>query len=138
MSRQGCRSHVPASFAACFFSGRSGGGAGLILLPVLLFTGLAFINALASHKLAVGFIGVGSTLSYDQLYATSMTLAANGIFWNRVGAVDPVFMGHVIWPLAPGLSGRGSAGFPPRPASAMLLGIEHRSHRHVQRRPPIA
>jgi uncharacterized membrane protein YfcA len=199
-----------ASFAACFFSSLSGGGAGLILLPVLLFTGLPFINALASHKLAVGFIGIGSTvryvreglidwrvfwwtalvglpfvvlgtrfaaavpgeimeplvggviiamvlvtlakkaaperfdpqrlsprllligaallvpaafysgwisagsgvfttflylwlLRYDQLHATAMTLAANGIFWNGVGAVAHVFMGHVIWPLAPGL-----------------------------------
>ncbi|MGD8206926.1 MAG: sulfite exporter TauE/SafE family protein, partial [Thiohalocapsa sp.] len=53
-----------ASFAACFFSSLSGGGAGLILLPVLLFTGLPFINALASHKLAVGFIGIGSTVRY--------------------------------------------------------------------------
>ncbi|WP_058553620.1 sulfite exporter TauE/SafE family protein [Thiohalocapsa sp. ML1] len=199
-----------ASFAACFFSSLSGGGAGLILLPVLLFTGLPFINALASHKLAVGFIGIGSTLRYvreglidwrvfwwtalvglpfvvlgtrfaanvpgevmeplvggviiamvgitlakkaapsvfdperlsprllligsallvpaafysgwisagsgvfttflflwllryDQLHATAMTLAANGIFWNGVGAIAHVFMGHVIWPLAPGL-----------------------------------
>ena len=199
-----------ASFAACFFSSLSGGGAGLILLPVLLFTGLPFINALASHKLAVGFIGIGATLRYvrghlidwrvfwwtalvglpfvvlgtrfaaavpgevmepliggviiamvlitlmkkaapnvfdprrlsprllligslfmvpaafysgwisagsgvfttfiylwllryDQLHATAMTLAANGIFWNGVGALAHVFMGHVIWPLAPGL-----------------------------------
>lgn len=199
-----------ASFAACFFSSLAGGGAGLILLPVLLFTGLPFINALASHKLAVGFIGIGSTiryvreglidwrvfwwtalvglpfvvlgtgfaaavpgevmepliggviiamvlislvkkstsspgharglsrrllvigslllvpaafysgwisagsgvfttflylwfLRYDQLHATAMTLSANGIFWNGVGALAHVTMGHVIWPLAPGL-----------------------------------
>lgn len=199
-----------ASFAACFFSTLSGGGAGLILLPILLFTGLPFINALASHKLAVGFIGVGSTLrfvreklinrkvfiwsalvgvpfvilgtrfaasvpgdtmkpivggtilamviisfvkksspkifhpktltwkiaiigtimlapmafysgwisagsgifttflylallKYDQLRATAMTLSANGIFWNGVGAIAHIFMGHIIWPLAPGL-----------------------------------
>ncbi|TVQ93328.1 MAG: hypothetical protein EA400_02735 [Chromatiaceae bacterium] len=45
-----------ASFAACFFSSLSGGGAELILLPGLLFAGLPFINVLASHKLAVGFI----------------------------------------------------------------------------------
>jgi hypothetical protein len=32
-----------------------------------------------------------------------MTLAANGIFWNGVGAVAHVVMGHIIWPLAPGL-----------------------------------
>lgn len=199
-----------ASFAACFFSTLSGGGAGLILLPILLFTGLPYINALASHKLAVGFIGVGSTirfvkeklvnwrvvawsavvgipfviigtrfaaivpgetmkpivggtilvmvvislfknsaakvfhpksltwkiafigaiilapiafysgwisagsgifttflylflLKYDQLKATAITAAANGLFWNGVGAIAHIFMGHVIWPLAPGL-----------------------------------
>lgn len=199
-----------ASFAACFFSSLSGGGAGLILLPVLLFTGLPFINALASHKLAVGFIGIGSTaryirenlidwrvfwwsalvglpfvvwgtqfaaaipgdimkpivggvilgmvviswlkkpgpktlersplskktiliaslclipaafysgwisagsgvfttfiylwlLRYDQLHATAMTLSANGLFWNGVGAIAHILLGHVIWSLAPGL-----------------------------------
>lgn len=199
-----------ASFAACFFSSLSGGGAGLILLPVLLFTGLPFINALASHKLAVGFIGIGSSyryirenlidwrvfwwtalvglpfvvwgtrfaasvsgevmepivggvilgmvviswlkkpspkvfepnllskkvfligtllfipvafysgwisagsgvfttfiylwlLCYDQTHATAMTLSANGIFWNGVGAIAHSLLGHVIWSLAPGL-----------------------------------
>ena len=40
---------------------------------------------------------------YDQLHATAMTLSANGIFWNAVGAVVHVFMGHVFWALAPGL-----------------------------------
>ncbi len=199
-----------ASFAACFFSSLSGGGAGLILLPVLIFTGLPFINALASHKLAVGFIGIGSSirfiqenlinwkvfwwtalvgtpfvvlgtrfaaeipedimkplvggtilamvlislvktvspdrfeprpftlkialigtvflapmafysgwisagagvfttflyltlLRYDQLHATAMTLSANGILWNGVGALAHTLMGHVVWSLAPGM-----------------------------------
>ena len=199
-----------ASFAACFFSSLSGGGAGLILLPILIFTGLPFINALASHKLAVGFIGIGSSirfiqeklinwkvfwwtalagtpfvilgtrfaaeipedimkplvggtilamvaislikkvspdsftprpltwkvaligglllapmafysgwisagagvfttflyitlLRYDQLHATAMTLSANGIFWNGVGAIAHTMMGHVVWSLAPGM-----------------------------------
>lgn len=199
-----------ASFAACFFSSLSGGGAGLILLPILMLTGMPFISALASHKLAVGFIGIGATaryvrsklidwrvfwwsaaigvpfvvlgthfaaslpgehmqpivgltiigmvllsllkkgdsssfapvklsakviligslllapaafysgwisagsglfttfiflwlLRYDQLHATAMTLSANGIFWNVMGAVVHVSMGHIIWPLAPGL-----------------------------------
>lgn len=199
-----------ASFSACFFSTLAGGGAGLILLPILLFTGLPFINALASHKLAVGFIGTGSTLRYyreklidwrvfwwtglvglpfviwgtrfaatvpgeimkpltggvvlamvfislvkkkapetfnpkklsfkilflgglflapiafysgwlsaasgvfttflyiwllryDQLHAIAMTMSANGIFWNGVGAVVHILMGHVVWAIAPGL-----------------------------------
>lgn len=199
-----------ASFAACFFSSLAGGGAGLILLPILLLLGLPFVNALACHKLAVGFIGVGSgyryikedmidwkvcwwtglagipfvllgtffaasipgdamkpilgtvillmvlvsiakrqaftehrprkltrrdwivaTLllapmafysgwisagagvfttylylsyfRYDQLHATAMTLSANGVFWNIVGALGHVMLGHVVWQLAPGL-----------------------------------
>ncbi len=199
-----------ASFAACFFSSLAGGGAGLVLLPILVLTGLPFVNALACHKLAVGFIGIGSgyrfikeglidwkvfwwtglfgvpfvisgtlfaaqlpgesmkpilsvlilfmvvvsflrktsgashqprVLSrsewiiaslllipmafysgwvsagagilttylylwyfrYDQLHATAMTLSANGIFWNGIGALVHVFLGHVVWSLAPAL-----------------------------------
>lgn len=199
-----------ASFIACFFSSLAGGGAGLILLPILLLFGLPFVNALACHKLAVGFIGLGSGyrymqeklidwkifwwtgligvpfvlcgtwfasylsgdrmrpilgivillmvaisylrktdhlahnpivmtrkkwliaslmvipmafysgwisvaagifttylyiayFRYDQLHATAMTLSANGIFWNIVGAIAHVWFGHVVWFLAPGL-----------------------------------
>ena len=199
-----------ASFIACFFSSLAGGGAGLILLPILLLLGLPFVNALACHKLAVGFIGIGSGyrymqenlidwqvfwwtgltgvplvitgtwfasylsgdrmkpilggvilimvtvsslrktghlehsprtmtrktwllaslmlmpmafysgwisvaagifttylyiiyLRYDQLHATAMTLSANGIFWNIMGAIAHVFLGHVVWTLAPSL-----------------------------------
>ncbi len=198
-----------ASFVACFFSALAGGGAGLILLPILIISGLPFINALASHKLAVGFIGVGSTLRYarenlidwrifwwnallgapfvvagtlfatalnqnlmlllagifillmagvswlkkgggvqhapqtgrrqvilgslllvpiafysgwvsvasgvfttmlylyllrfDQLHATAMTLAANGLVWNAIGAVAHLTLGHIYWEIAPGL-----------------------------------
>lgn len=198
-----------ASFTACFFSSLAGGGAGLILLPILIISGLPFINALASHKLAVGFIGVGSTLRYarenlidwkifwwnallgapfvvagtlfataldqnlmlllagvsillmagvswlkrssglqhapevgrkqviigsllllpiafysgwvsvasgvfttllyvyllryDQLHATAMTLAANGLVWNAIGALAHLTLGHIYWQIAPGL-----------------------------------
>lgn len=206
-----------ASFAACFLSSLAGGGAGLVLLPILLLLGLPFVNALASHKLAVGFIGIGSgyrymkaglihwpvfwwtglvgvpfvvlgtlfaarisgdimrpilggiilaivvvsflkkggyldhnprqlslrawgiaTLlllpmgfysgwvsagagifttylyllffRYDQLHATAMTLSANGIFWNAVGAISHVFLGNVVWSLAPGMVGGALLG----------------------------
>lgn len=198
-----------ASFVACFFSALAGGGAGLILLPILIISGLPFINALASHKLAVGFIGIGSTFRYarenlidwrifwwnallgapfvvagtlfataldqnlmlllagmfillmagiswlkkssglhyaptlgkrqvvigslllipiafysgwisvasgvfttmlylyllrfDQLHATAMTLAANGLVWNAIGAVAHLTLGHIYWEIAPGL-----------------------------------
>ncbi|NEQ53330.1 MAG: sulfite exporter TauE/SafE family protein [Leptolyngbya sp. SIO3F4] len=206
-----------ASFVACFFSSLAGGGAGLILLPILLLLGLPFVNALACHKLAVGFIGLGSGyrytksglidwpmfwwtgltgvpfvifgtrfasrlsgetmrpilgivilvmvgiallrksdhlehqpramslrlwllasvvlapmafysgwvsagagifttylylqfFGYDQLHATAMTLSANGIFWNMIGAASHVFLGHTIWVLAPGLVGGALLG----------------------------
>lgn len=206
-----------ASFVACFFSSLAGGGAGLILLPILLLLGLPFVNALACHKLAVGFIGLGSGyrytkaglidwqmfwwtgltgvpfvifgtrfasqlsgetmrpilgivilvmvvaafwrktdhlehqprqmspklwllaslmlvpmafysgwitagagifttylyllfFRYDQLHATAMTLSANGIFWNIVGAGSHVFLGHTAWSLAPGLVGGALLG----------------------------
>lgn len=198
-----------ASFIACFFSALAGGGAGLILLPILILSGLPFINALASHKLAVGFIGIGSTLRYaraglidwrifwwnallgapfvvagtwfanalnqnvmlllagcsillmaavswlrkssglqhnptigkrqviigslllipiafysgwisvasgvfttmiylyllrfDQLHATAMTLAANGLVWNAIGALAHLSLGHIYWEISPGL-----------------------------------
>ena len=198
-----------ASFVACFFSALAGGGAGLILLPILIISGLPFINALASHKLAVGYIGIGSTLRYareglidwrifwwnallgapfvvagtlfasaldqnlmlllagcfillmaavswlkkssglqhtptvgkrqviigslllrpiafysgwisvasgvfttmiylyllrfDQLHATAMTLAANGLVWNAIGAIAHLSLGHIHWEIAPGL-----------------------------------
>jgi len=69
-----------ASFAACFFSALAGGGAGLILLPILILSGLPFINALASHKLAVGFIGIGSTWRY----ARSQLIDWRVFWWNAV------------------------------------------------------
>lgn len=57
-----------ASFAACFFSSLSGGGAGLILQPVLSFTGLRFINALASQRLIppIDSMSAGLDLSGSQ------------------------------------------------------------------------
>lgn len=49
-----------ASFVANTFSALSGGGAGLIQFPVLIFLGLPFGVALATHKLASVFLGVGA------------------------------------------------------------------------------
>ncbi|MGD2082744.1 MAG: sulfite exporter TauE/SafE family protein [Chromatiales bacterium] len=52
------------SFAANLFSAFSGGGAGLIQLPALIFLGLPFGVALATHKLASVALGVGATLRH--------------------------------------------------------------------------
>ena len=49
------------SFIANSFSAFSGGGAGLLQLPLLIFLGLPFSVALATHKLATVALGIGAT-----------------------------------------------------------------------------
>jgi len=46
---------------ANWFSALAGGGAGLIQLPMLIFMGLPFSLALATHKVATVALGVGAT-----------------------------------------------------------------------------
>jgi uncharacterized membrane protein YfcA len=46
------------------FSALSGGGAGLIQLPVLIFLGLPFGVALATHKVATVALGIGATIRH--------------------------------------------------------------------------
>ena len=53
-----------ASFIANGFSALSGGGAGLIQFPMLIFLGLPFGVALATHKVATVFLGVGATVRH--------------------------------------------------------------------------
>ena len=53
-----------ASLLANAFSALSGGGAGLIQLPVLIFLGLPFGIALATHKVASVALGIGATLRH--------------------------------------------------------------------------
>ncbi|HYP66893.1 MAG TPA: TSUP family transporter, partial [Thiobacillaceae bacterium] len=53
-----------ASFAANWFSALSGGGAGLIQFPMLIFLGLPFAIALATHKVASVALGLGATIRH--------------------------------------------------------------------------
>ena len=53
-----------ASLTANFFSALSGGGAGLIQFPMLIFLGLPFGVALATHKVATVALGLGATLRH--------------------------------------------------------------------------
>ena len=50
------------SLIANVFSAFAGGGAGLIQLPALIFLGLPFSLALATHKVATVALGVGATV----------------------------------------------------------------------------
>ncbi len=52
------------SLVANTFSAFSGGGAGLIQFPVLIFLGLSFSVALATHKVASVALGLGAVLRY--------------------------------------------------------------------------
>jgi len=52
------------SLLANFFSALAGGGAGLIQLPALIFLGLPFGLALATHKVASVALGIGATLRH--------------------------------------------------------------------------
>lgn len=57
---------LAASFLANAFSAFAGGGAGLLQLPLLIFLGLPFGAALATHKLATVFLGLGATLRHSR------------------------------------------------------------------------
>jgi len=52
------------SLVANAFSAFAGGGAGLLQLPALIFLGLPFSVALATHKLASVALGMGATLRH--------------------------------------------------------------------------
>jgi len=52
------------SFFSNFISALSGGGAGLIQLPALLFLGLPFSKALATHKVASVALGLGASIPH--------------------------------------------------------------------------
>ena len=52
------------SFVAILFSAFSGGGAGLVQLPALIFLGLPFGIALATHKVASVALGIGATFRH--------------------------------------------------------------------------
>ena len=52
------------SLVANTFSALSGGGAGLVQFPLLIFLGLSFSVALATHKVASVALGLGAILRY--------------------------------------------------------------------------
>ncbi len=78
------------SLAANLFSAFSGGGAGLIQLPALIFLGLPFVVALATHKVASVALGIGATVRHLRERALEKSLAlfilATGLPGVVVGA----------------------------------------------------
>jgi uncharacterized membrane protein YfcA len=61
---------------ANWFSALAGGGAGLIQLPILIFLGLPFSLALATHKVATVALGLGATVRHLKEKHSSIRLLA--------------------------------------------------------------
>jgi len=79
------------SFIANAFSAFAGGGAGLLQLPVLIFLGLPFSVALATHKLATVALGIGATTRHFREgtlnWRLSLLILASGLPGVIVGAL---------------------------------------------------
>jgi uncharacterized membrane protein YfcA len=76
-----------ASLVANLFSAFSGGGAGLIQLPVLIFMGLPFAIALATHKVASVALGIGATIRHLREQSLERRLATWILAFGLPGVV---------------------------------------------------
>ncbi|MDH5446656.1 MAG: sulfite exporter TauE/SafE family protein [Gammaproteobacteria bacterium] len=78
------------SLLANAFSAFAGGGAGLLQLPALIFLGLGFSVALATHKLATVALGIGATLRHirekNLYWRYAMLMILSGVPGVVVGA----------------------------------------------------
>lgn len=79
------------SFVANSFSAFAGGGAGLLQLPLLIFLGLPFSVALATHKLASVALGIGATSRHFREgslnWRFSLMILATGLPGVILGAI---------------------------------------------------
>lgn len=80
------------SLVANAFSALAGGGAGLLQFPALLWLGLPFAVALATHKVASVALGIGATLRYMQSgvlsWRLSLLILAAGLPGVWLGAIS--------------------------------------------------
>ena len=75
------------SFAANGFSSFAGGGAGLLQLPALIFLGLPFRIALATHKIASVFLGVGATVRNAREKIVKIPFSLYILAWGLPGVL---------------------------------------------------
>lgn len=76
-----------ASLVANIFSAFAGGGAGLVQFPVLIFLGLPFGVALATHKVASIALGVGATVRHMKESSLERRLALRILVCGLPGVV---------------------------------------------------
>lgn len=94
------------SFFACMFSAIAWWWAWLILLPILISLNIPYVNALASHKLAVWFIWVWSLMRYYREKIINIKVALVSwilplpfvYFWTRFSSIIPwEIMKFILW-----------------------------------------
>ena len=86
------------SFFSNFISALSGGGAGLIQLPALLFFGLPFSKALATHKVASVALGLGASIPHFRRSSLKVSYA----FFILISGLPGVFLGAYTSSILPG------------------------------------
>lgn len=77
------------SLVANIFSAFAGGGAGLVQFPALIFLGLTFGVALATHKIASVALGLGATLRHMRENVMERNLS----FWILATGLPGVLVG---------------------------------------------
>ena len=75
------------SLVANIFSAFAGGGAGLIQFPALIFLGLPFGIALATHKIASVALGVGATIRNLKEGSLEKRIVAVILLWGLPGVI---------------------------------------------------
>mgnify|MGYP000028696968 FL=1 len=75
------------SIIANGLSAMAGGGAGLLQFPALIFLGLSFSLALATHKVASVALGVGATIRHLKEKRLSWKFAAHILIFGLPGVV---------------------------------------------------
>ena len=122
------------SLLANGLSAMAGGGAGLLQLPVLLFLGLSFSTALATHKIASVALGIGATLRHLREKTLDLKFC---LFILATGLPGVVLGGIVILKFPEGLTilslGILTAGLGLYSVFKAQLGLEHQPrHRDLR------
>ena len=108
------------------FAAFAGGGAGLLQFPALIFLGLPFSAALATHKVATVALGIGATLRHlrerSLKWSFSLIILACGIPGVALGAVAIL---HIPAAAAETLLGMLTIGLGVYSLSNRRLGQEH-------------
>ena len=120
------------SLMANLFSAFAGGGAGLIQLPALIFLGLPFGIALATHKVASVALGIGATARHLRERALDVSFAlfilASGVPGVILGASLILSVPDQVARVALGVLTIGLGVFSwCRPALGLIEASRHRS-----------